>query len=122
VSNAFATEWTSVLLAAVVGLMAMIAMFIGNLILSPKRPSMLKGIPYECGIIPGPYQWSQMQIRYYVFAIDFLIFDVEAVFIFPWALLLDEMDAVMFYSMVLFIGLLFFGILYGWKKGVLEWR
>lgn len=121
-SNAFATEWTSVLLAAVVGLMAMIAMFIGNLILSPKRPSMLKGIPYECGIIPGPYQWSQMQIRYYVFAIDFLIFDVEAVFIFPWALLLDEMDAVMFYSMVLFIGLLFFGILYGWKKGVLEWR
>jgi NADH-quinone oxidoreductase subunit A len=122
VSNAFATEWTSVLLAAVIGLMAMIAMFIGNLILSPKRPSMLKGIPYECGIIPGPYQWSQMQIRYYVFAIDFLIFDVEAVFIFPWALLLDGMDVVTFYSMVLFIGLLFFGILYGWKKGVLEWR
>jgi len=122
VSNAFATEWTSILLAAVVGLMAMVAMFIGNLILSPKRPSQLKGIPYECGIIPGPYQWSQMQIRYYVFAIDFLIFDVEAVFIFPWALLLDGMDVVMFYSMILFIGLLFFGILYGWKKGVLEWR
>ena len=121
-SNAFATEWTSILLAAVVGLMAMVAMFIGNLILSPKRPSQLKGIPYECGIIPGPYQWSQMQIRYYVFAIDFLIFDVEAVFIFPWALLLDGMDVVMFYSMILFIGLLFFGILYGWKKGVLEWR
>ena len=54
-SNAFATEWTAVLLAAVVGLMAMIAMFIGNLILSPKRASQLKGIPYECGIIPGPY-------------------------------------------------------------------
>jgi len=122
VSHAFATEWTAILLAAVVGLMAMVAMFIGNLILSPKRPSQLKGIPYECGIIPGPYQWSQMQIRYYVFAIDFLIFDVEAVFIFPWALLLDGMDVVMFYSMVLFIGLLFFGILYGWKKGVLEWR
>jgi len=122
VSNAFATEWTAVLLAAVVGLMAMIAMFIGNLILSPHRASQLKGIPYECGIIPGPYQWSQMQIRYYVFAIDFLIFDVEAVFLFPWALLLNGMDVVMFYSMVLFIGLLFFGILYGWKKGVLEWR
>tara|TARA_B100000686_G_C16717825_1_gene933121 strand:- start:156 stop:524 length:369 start_codon:yes stop_codon:yes gene_type:complete len=122
VSNAFATEWTAVLLAAVVGLMAMIAMFIGNLILSPKRDSQLKGIPYECGIIPGPYQWSQMQIRYYVFAIDFLIFDVEAVFLFPWALLLDGMDVVMFYSMILFIGLLFFGILYGWKKGVLQWR
>ena len=121
-SNAFATEWTAVLLAAVVGLMAMIAMFIGNLILSPKRDSQLKGIPYECGIIPGPYQWSQMQIRYYVFAIDFLIFDVEAVFLFPWALLLDGMDVVMFYSMILFIGLLFFGILYGWKKGVLQWR
>jgi NADH-quinone oxidoreductase subunit A len=122
VTNAFATEWTAVLLAAVVGLMAMMAMFIGNWILSPKRASQLKGIPYECGIIPGPYQWSQMQIRYYVFAIDFLIFDVEAVFLFPWALLLDGMDVVMFYSMILFIGLLFFGILYGWKKGVLEWR
>ena len=121
-SNAFATEWTAVLLAATVGLMAMLAMFIGNLILAPKRASQLKGIPYECGIIPGPYQWSQMQIRYYVFAIDFLIFDVEAVFLFPWALLLDGMDVVVFYSMILFIGLLFFGILYGWKKGVLQWR
>ena len=61
-------------------------------------------------------------MRYYIFAILFLIFDVEAVFLFPWAVVfLTSIDAV-FYEMILFIAILFFGIVYSWKKGVLQWK
>ena len=115
-------NWMPIVVTSMVGFFAIIGLFFVARLLSPRKFSAMKETPYECGIPASRYNWSQIQIRYYVFAIDFLIFDVEAVFIFPWALLLDGMDVVMFYSMVLFIGLLFFGILYGWKKGVLEWR
>ena len=81
-----------------------------------------QGNPYECGIPPAPFRWSQIQIRYYVFAILFLIFDVEAVFLFPWAIVfLDSIPAV-FYEMLIFVAILGFGVLYGWRKGVLHWR
>ena len=120
--EAYATNWTAIALAGLIGLMAILAMFLGNALFAPRRKSDIKGIPYECGIIPGPYTWSQVQIRYYVFAIDFLIFDIEAVFLFPWAMIFLKHDAVVFYAMMLFIALLFFGIVYGWRKGVLQWR
>ena len=91
------------------------------------RHKPIKDTPYECGIPPEPYAWSQIQIRYYVFAILFLIFDVEAVFLFPWAVIFMQQkteyaNVVPFYSMMLFLGVLFFAIIYAWKKGVLEWR
>ena len=78
-------NWMAVLLVAGVGFAAMAALFTVSFILAPRRPSEAKDIPYECGIPPAPFMWSQIQIRYYVFAILFLIFDVEAVFLFPWA-------------------------------------
>ena len=116
------TNWIAVLLVAAVGLAAMAALFAVSYVLSPKRPSAAKNMPYECGIPPAPFMWSQIQIRYYVFAILFLIFDVEAVFLFPWAIVfLDTIPAV-FYEMLIFIGILFFGVIYGWRKGALQWR
>ena len=118
----FAINWSVVLLVAGVGLAAILGMFITSRVMAPRRPSAIKDIPYECGIEPAPFVWSQIQIRYYVFAILFLIFDVEAVFLFPWAIVfLDTIPAV-FYEMLIFIGILGFGVLYGWKKGVLQWR
>ena len=118
----YAVNWTAALIAAGVGAAAVIAMFIASYIIAPKRPSAIKDIPYECGIEPAPFRWSQIQIRYYVFAILFLIFDVEAVFLFPWAIVfLDTIPAV-FYEMLIFIAILFFGVVYGWRKGVLHWR
>ena len=116
------TNWIAVLLVAAVGLAAMATLFAVSYVLSPKRPSAAKNMPYECGIPPAPFMWSQIQIRYYVFAILFLIFDVEAVFLFPWAIVfLDTIPAV-FYEMLIFIGILFFGVIYGWRKGALQWR
>ena len=118
----YAVNWTAALIVAGVGAVAVVGMFLVSYIIAPKRPSAIKDIPYECGIEPAPFRWSQIQIRYYVFAILFLIFDVEAVFLFPWAVVfLDTIPAV-FYAMLIFIAILFFGVVYGWRKGVLHWR
>ena len=120
----FIINWSVVLLVAGVGLAAILGMFITSRVMAPRRPSALKDIPYECGIEPAPFVWSQIQIRYYVFAILFLIFDVEAVFLFPWAVvfLKENIISAVFYEMLIFIGILAFGVLYGWRKGVLQWR
>ena len=123
----FVISWTAVLIVAGIGVAAILGMFMTSRMLAPRRPSAMKDIPYECGIEPAPFRWSQIQIRYYVFAILFLIFDVEAVFLFPWAVIfleqkIDHANAVPFYSMMLFLGVLFFAIIYAWKKGVLEWQ
>ena len=118
----FDTNWMVVLLVGGIGLAAICMMFLTSHIMAPKRPSADKDIPYECGIRPAPYNWSQIQIRYYVFAILFLIFDVEAVFLFPWAVVFLSSVSAVFYEMLIFIGILAFGIVYAWRKGVLEWR
>ncbi len=115
-------NWMVVLLVAGVGLAAVLGMFLASFLMAPKRKSAIKEIPYECGIEPVPYRWSQIQIRYYVFAILFLIFDVEAVFLFPWAVVFLESTSVVFYEMLIFIGILFFGVVYAWRKGVLQWK
>lgn len=115
-----AENWTTLLLAGLVGLLAMSLMFAVSYVISSKRSSHTKAIPYECGIPPAPYAFSQINIRYYIFAILFLIFDVEAVFLFPWAVIFMG-NTVAFYAMMIFLAVLFIAIIYGWRKGVLEW-
>ena len=120
-AEGYALNYIAVVLAAVVGLLAMGGMLLGSLILAPKRQSEAKELPFECGIPPMPFSWSQIHIRYYIFAILFLIFDVEAVFLFPWAVVFYG-NNVAFYAMLIFLAVLLFAVVYGWKKGVLEWR
>ena len=120
-----ALDWTVVVIVGAVGLSAVVGMFVFSRVVAPRRPSEIKDTPYECGgcgIPAAPYRWSQIQIRYYVFAILFLIFDVEAVFLFPWAVVFLESIPAVFYEMLIFIAILFFGVVYGWRKGVLQWR
>lgn len=114
-------NWMALVLAGVVAFVAMGIMFAASFIISSKRPSAIKETPYECGIPPAPYTFSQINIRYYIFAILFLIFDVEAVFLFPWAIVFMG-NSVAFYAMMIFLAVLFVAIVYGWRKGVLEWR
>jgi len=121
--DGYSLNWAAVLIALIVGFGGMALMFIANLILAPRRPNAAKAIPYESGILPTPFRWSQLQVRYYIFAILFLIFDVEAVFLFPWAIIfLQDVPSAVFYEMILFIGVLLFGVVYAWKKGVLQWK
>ena len=93
----------------------------------PNRPSKAKSTVYECGIDPVEGGWSQSHIRYYIFALLFLIFDVEAVFIFPWAIQLETFDmagqgAFMLFEMLAFIVILLLGLVYAIRKGVLRWE
>ena len=114
-------NWTALVLAGLIALVAIGLMFAASFLMSSRRRSDEKSMPYECGIPPAPYAFSQISIRYYIFAILFLIFDVEAVFLFPWAVVFKD-NNVAFYAMLIFLAVLFFAIVYGWKKGVLEWR
>ena len=116
-----AENWTALILAGAIAFMAMVIMFAASFVISSKRRSSIKETPYECGIPPAPYAFSQINIRYYIFAILFLIFDVEAVFLFPWAVVFTDSN-VAFYAMMIFLAVLFIAIVYGWRKGVLEWR
>ena len=87
----------------------------------PNRPQPEKYLPYESGVDPVGDGWSQSQIRYYIFALLFVLFDVEAVFIFPWATQLEAYGAFGLVEMVVFIVVLALGLVYAWRKGVLRW-
>jgi|TARA_Y100000994_G_C15633191_1_gene417947 NADH:ubiquinone oxidoreductase subunit 3 (subunit A) len=115
-------NWAVIAIMGFLGLSSVLGMFLISFLIAPKRKSEIKDAPYECGILPDSYNWSQINIRYYVFAILFLLFDIEAVFLFPWALIFVKAVPIVFYEMILFIAILFFGLIYAWKKGVLEWQ
>ena len=118
----FDFRWAAVILSGLIGFLAIGLMFAASMFISSRRKSDIKLTPYECGIPATPFRWSQINVRYYIFAILFLIFDVEAVFLFPWAVVFLDVSDVAFYAMLMFLGVLAFAILYGWRKGVLEWR
>ena len=90
-------------------------------LMSPHRPLPEKLTTYECGIDPVGEGWSQSQIRYYVYAFLFVIFDVESVFLFPWATVFERLGYTAVVEMAVFIGILAVGLLYAWRKKVLEW-
>ena len=101
-------------------LLVVLMLGLGGL-LRPSRPQPQKYIAYESGVDPVGTGWSQSQIRYYVFALLFVIFDVEAVFIFPWAAATERYGAFGLIVMLAFIVLLLDGLLYAWKRGLLRW-
>ena len=92
-----------------------------NKLVSPKVRRAEKYLTYECGVDPVGGGWSQTQIRYYLFGLLFVVFDVEAVFLFPWAVVFDKLGTPAFVEMVIFIGILALGLAYAWRKKVLEW-
>jgi NADH:ubiquinone oxidoreductase subunit 3 (subunit A) len=115
-------NYAAVLLAALTGCMLVVTAIIGAKLFAPYSANREKGIAYECGMLPIGRVRTQIHVRYYVYAILFLIFDVEAVFLFPWAVSVVQIGEVALYSMILFILILGAGLGYAWKKGVLEWK
>ena len=101
---------------------ALVAVAFGaNRVLRPNRPTAGKLTTYESGMDPVGTAWSQTQIRYYVFAFLFVIFDVESVFLFPWAVVFERLGYTAVVEMAIFIGILAVGLLYAWRQGVLAW-
>lgn len=90
-------------------------------LLRPDRPQPQKYLTYESGVDPVGSGWSQSQIRYYVYALLFVMFDVEAVFIFPWAIGLETFGVFGLVEMIGFIAILALGLAYAWRKKVLRW-
>jgi NADH-quinone oxidoreductase subunit A len=98
----------------------LVAFFIARLV-RPSKPHPVKLEPYECGIEPLVGARDRFSIRYYVIAILFVVFDVETIFLYPWAILYDKLLIFGLVEMGLFIVILLFGYYYAWKKGALEW-
>ena len=108
----------AVFMAAALGMVG--AMLGVGRLLRPTRPQPQKLISYESGVDPLG-GWGQAHVRYYLYALLFVMFDVEAVFIFPWAVRLEALGVFGLIEMLVFIGILALGLLYAWRKGVLRW-
>jgi len=93
-----------------------------GLVLAPRRPNDQKLSPYECGFEPFEDTRMKFDVRYYLVAILFIIFDLEIAFLFPWAVVLGEIGLFGYVAMVLFLGILVIGFIYEWMKGALEWE
>jgi len=91
------------------------------ILLAPRSFNLQKGEPYECGIPTTGTSWMQFKVGYYLYAILYLMFDVEAIFLFPWATVVRDLGFQGLYSITFFIVILGLGLAYAWKKGVLKW-
>lgn len=89
--------------------------------LAPREPGVLKASAYECGELPVGPPWIRFRVEYYIFALMFVVFDVEAVFLYPWAVILRKLGVFGLVEMALFIGILVLGLAYAWRKGALKW-
>ncbi len=117
----FLRSWlTLVIFGALAVILVGVFLGIGSL-LRPQRETPQKVINYESGVNPQGDRWSQANIRYYVFALMFVLFDVEAVFIFPWAARLEEYSVFGLVEMAIFIFILALGLFYAWRKRLLRW-
>ena len=105
---------------------AAIGLGVAPLILStfvaPKKPGASKQDAYECGLPSSGEPWIQFRVQYYLYALVFVIFDVEVVFLYPWALVWREIGALALIEAAIFLAILGVGLAYAWKKGVLEWE
>ncbi len=119
--NGFLTDYFYIMAFVAVGtVFVAIALGMAKL-LGPSKPSREKSSPYECGEVPIGEPWVQFHIRYYVFALLFVIFDIETVFLYPWALVFKKLGLFALVEMVIFLAILAAGLVYAWRKGALRW-
>jgi NADH-quinone oxidoreductase subunit A len=115
-------EYCPVLLFIGVAVRLGLALLAIGLIVAPRRPGVEKDSPYECGFEPFEDARMKFDVRYYLIAILFIIFDLEIAFLFPWAVVFDKIGVIALVEMGLFLALLVVGFAYIWKKGALEWE
>ena len=115
-------NYLPILMFIVVGLLVGVVPLLLGWMLGPTRPDSEKNSPYECGFEAFEDSRMKFDVRYYLVAILFIIFDLEIAFLFPWAVVLQEIGMFGFSAMMLFLGILVIGFIYEWKKGALEWE
>ncbi len=115
-------NYLPVLVFLAVGMMVGVVMVTIGFVLGTRRPDSEKLSPYECGFEAFEDARMKFDVRYYLVAILFIIFDLEIAFLFPWAVVLGEIGLTGFLAMAVFLGILVIGFIYEWKKGALEWE
>jgi len=113
--------YTPVLLIMALALGLVVLLTGVSIFLGPHRPTTAKLAPYECGILPITQARQRFPVKFYLMAMLFIVFDIEAIFLYPWAVWLKHLKVFGLEEMVVFIGVLFLGLLYIYRKGVLEW-
>jgi NADH-quinone oxidoreductase subunit A len=114
-------EWLYIGVFLVIGIIVPIVPLVFSRLVAPHKPNPIKVSTYECGIETVGDSWVQFKAQYYIFALVFLVFDVETVFLFPWALSLKQLPLFVVLEGVLFSAILVAGLVYAWRKGMLEW-
>jgi NADH:ubiquinone oxidoreductase subunit 3 (subunit A) len=115
------SQWIYIGLFFIVGFLIPVGAIAAAWVLGPKKPNPIKQATYECGIETVGDSWVQFKAQYYIFALVFLIFDVETVFLFPWAVRLGQLGLFAVVEGIIFILILIAGFVYTWRKGMLEW-
>ncbi|NDJ75869.1 MAG: NADH-quinone oxidoreductase subunit A [Chloroflexi bacterium] len=115
-------EWLFIGLFFALGWMLPTIPIVAGKLLGPKRPNKIKQQTYECGIETVGNTWVQFRAQYYVFALVFVVFDVELIFLFPWAMAYNKLGLFALFEMTVFILLLVVALVYTWRKGALEWE
>jgi len=115
-------QYLPVLLFIVVGLLVGVAPQVIGYVLGPQKPDAAKNSPYECGFEAFEDARMKFDVRYYLVAILFILFDLEIAFLFPWAVSLKEIGFTGFVAMMIFLAILVVGFAYEWKKGALDWE
>jgi len=115
-------EYIGLLLLALLSGLVATGMVVANRFLGPRRPHSVKAQPFECGMEPLALPAGRLPVHFYVIAMLFVVFDVELVFLFPWAVVLRELGWFGLIEMGLFLGIVVAAFVYAWKKGALEWE
>ena len=118
----FLKDYLPIILFLIIALTLSLAFIMINFILSPKNPDPEKLSAYECGFEPFEDSRMEFDVRFYLVAILFIIFDLEIAFLFPWAISLGKIGFLGFISMMIFLFILTIGFIYEWKKGALDWE
>ena len=118
----FLKDYLSIILFLIIALGLSVAFIVINFVLSPKKPDPEKLSAYECGFEPFDDSRMEFDVRFYLVAILFIIFDLEIAFLFPWAISLGNIGLFGFISMMIFLFILTIGFIYEWKKGALDWE
>ncbi|MEW5974726.1 MAG: NADH-quinone oxidoreductase subunit A [Acidobacteriota bacterium] len=114
-------QYANVLVFLTVGVLFLVVSLVLSSLIRPKNPTEEKLMPYECGENPVGSPWIQFNIRFYVFALIFIIFDVEIAFLVPWAVVFKNIGPIAFIEGLIFIAILAVGLAYVWAKGDLQW-
>jgi NADH-quinone oxidoreductase subunit A len=115
------SDFAAVAVFILLGIGFVLFTFLLARLIRPSAPNPIKQSTYECGETPVGSAWIQFNVRFYIYCLVFVIFDVEMVFLFPWAIAYQSLGLFAFIEMIVFIAILLFGLLYAWRKGVLKW-